>query len=152
MNPSAAPSLTSRFQHQVLWMKHERTHTSGWTLRLHPVWLNIKCIDWWSMKEPTLGVNPSADLVNLSWKLGFIIPRVYYKLEVQKGQNYWGTRDLPGEGLVITFFMQGNFCTKLQQMLFLSQSTVSNPHPLKLALNEGEGINQKKAWRKNLAI
>ena len=31
--------------------------------------------------------------------------------------------------LVITFFMQGDFSAKLQQMSFLSQSTVSNPGP-----------------------
>ena len=52
--------------------------------------------------------------------------------------TYCGTRNLPGEALVITFFMQRNFCAKLQQIiiLFTKDSQASDPQLPTHFLNE----------------
>ena len=63
MNPSAAPSVTSCFQPQGLWlMKQDRTHTTDepFGCPLCDWVFNIRCSDLWSMKVPTLWMNPSA--------------------------------------------------------------------------------------------
>ena len=65
---------------------------------------------------------------------------------------YFLTRDLQGEDLVVTFFVQGDFSAKLLQMLDIS-STKRRQHPStsNSFLSKGDDIS-KKTRPKNLAI
>ena len=58
-------------------------------------------------------------------------------------QTYSRTRDLPGDALVIAFFMHSYFSAKLQQirMKFLSQSTANNP-PIQTQIDIIISINE----------